>query len=174
MTPAPEDGGGPVFADANITPDASGCTTTPPTRGPYPRTCKPATANECDGRSDFAGFANGGTGNGYDDDCDGLVDEGCACPAPGTTKTCFLVSGGQIDPATREPALPRRQVRPWRLRLRRPRAQLVHEGLLVPDGRGDVPDGAVRDRPVPEPAEPPAPHRREPVVPKPGERSPGD
>jgi hypothetical protein len=96
-------GGGPVFADADIVPDASGCTTTPPVRGPYPRVCKPATTNECDGRSDFAGAPNGGTGNGFDDDCDGLVDEGCGCPSPGVTKTCFLVSGGQIDPATREP-----------------------------------------------------------------------
>ena len=102
-TGGPDDGGGPIFADADITPDATGCTNTPPTRGPYPHTCKPATTNECDGAHDFSGFANNGTGNGYDDDCDGLVDEGCACPSPGVTKTCFLVPGSQIDGTSKEP-----------------------------------------------------------------------
>ncbi|MCZ7687058.1 MAG: hypothetical protein M5U28_53260 [Sandaracinaceae bacterium] len=30
-----------------------------------------------------------GDGNGLDDDCDGSVDEGCACPAAGVTRPCF-------------------------------------------------------------------------------------
>ena len=102
-TPSPTVDGGGVFADANSVGDATGCTNTPPVRGPYPRVCKAATTNECDGAHDFPGLTNGGGGNGYDDDCDGLVDEGCDCPSPGVTKTCFLVSGAQIDPATREP-----------------------------------------------------------------------
>lgn len=61
--------------------------------GPVQRICFPPTENECDGQHDFGiGFPpNGKTGNGYDDDCDGLVDEGCSCDGTGTTKDCFLV-----------------------------------------------------------------------------------
>ena len=64
---------------------------------PVVKRCSPATANECDGPTDVfnAGLgvtlANGSGGNGYDDDCDGLADEGCSCPAKGTTKDCYLV-----------------------------------------------------------------------------------
>ncbi len=97
------DSGGPVFADASVNPDASGCTNTPPVRGPYPHTCKAATANECDAAHDFPSQPNGATGNGFDDDCDGLVDEGCSCASPGVTKLCFMVPGSQVNPATREP-----------------------------------------------------------------------
>ena len=39
--------------------------------------------------------ANGSTGNGFDDNCNGLVDEGCSCDSVGTTKTCYLVPASQ-------------------------------------------------------------------------------
>lgn len=76
--------------------------------GPYGRRCAVATTNECDGNGDSnPKFPNGRFGNGYDDDCDGKVDEGCLCddahPA-GTTKRCSLASPSQIDPATMQPA----------------------------------------------------------------------
>ena len=35
-----------------------------------------------------------GEGNGLDDNCNGQVDEGCMCPAPGVTRPCF---GGPPD-----------------------------------------------------------------------------
>lgn len=69
--------------------------------GPYKRKCAPPTDNECDGNSDVnPAFPNGLYGNGFDDDCDGLVDEGCPCPsgvAPGQTKTCWLIPASQAD-----------------------------------------------------------------------------
>jgi hypothetical protein len=43
---------------------------------------------------------NGTGGNGFDDDCDGLVDEGCSCTSPGSTKSCYLVPPSQIDQMT--------------------------------------------------------------------------
>ncbi len=46
---------------------------------------------------------NGSTGNGFDDDCDGLVDEGCPCPGNGQTKDCWLVPATQADPANDQP-----------------------------------------------------------------------
>jgi len=53
--------------------------------------------NECDGHHDPpAPFpANGSGGNGFDDNCNGLVDEGCSCNAVGTTKTCYLLPATQ-------------------------------------------------------------------------------
>jgi hypothetical protein len=36
-------------------------------------------------------------GNGFDDDCDGVVDEGCFCPGNGQTKDCYLVPATQVD-----------------------------------------------------------------------------
>jgi hypothetical protein len=54
--------------------------------------------NECDGYHDPPGLpalANGTNGNGFDDNCNGLVDEGCACDAVGTTKACYLVPASQ-------------------------------------------------------------------------------
>lgn len=52
--------------------------------------------NECDGHHDTPGFApNGTTGNGFDDNCNGLVDEGCGCEGVGTTKVCYLVPASQ-------------------------------------------------------------------------------
>src|SRR5579859_354266 len=75
--------------------------------GPYIRKCAAPTDNECDGRTDVNPMLpNGVNGNGFDDDCDGLVDEGCTCDAAhpvGTTKVCSLVSSTQIDPTTKQP-----------------------------------------------------------------------
>ncbi len=71
------------------------------TPGPHLRTCAAPTDNECNGASDTSSaFPNGTTGNGFDDDCDGLVDEGCACGttvAAGETKPCWLVPASQAD-----------------------------------------------------------------------------
>jgi hypothetical protein len=69
------------------------------------------TANECDGPTDQAlqslgitgSLLNGPNGNGFDDDCDGLVDEGCPCQANGQTKPCYLVPASQADSATKTP-----------------------------------------------------------------------
>jgi hypothetical protein len=75
--------------------------------GPYVRRCAAATDNECDGATEVdPQRKNGAFGNGFDDDCDGKVDEGCACDAAhpvGTTKPCSLVSPTQVDPATNKP-----------------------------------------------------------------------
>src|SRR5439155_17430097 len=78
---------------------------------PFPRKCAPATGNECDGTTDtflanngvITALRNGSSGNGFDDDCDGNVDEGCSCPANGATKDCYLVPPTQADPATGKP-----------------------------------------------------------------------
>jgi hypothetical protein len=80
---------GSIDAEPSCTPDAGG-------PGPVKRVCLGATNNECDGNHDLPGFpANGTGGNGFDDDCDGLVDEGCECTAPGITKDCYLVPASQ-------------------------------------------------------------------------------
>ena len=75
--------------------------------GPLSRFCGAATSNECDGHTDINPMLpNGASGNGFDDDCDGKVDEGCSCGAGnavGTTKPCALVSGSQVDHATHKP-----------------------------------------------------------------------
>lgn len=79
---------------------------TPPIR----KRCASETSNECDGPTDGflsglgIGLVNGAGGNGYDDDCDGLADEGCSCASKGTTKDCWLVPPSMRDPATGEPA----------------------------------------------------------------------
>jgi hypothetical protein len=78
---------------------------------PYPRRCTPMTTSECDGPTDNVlmsggvpqSLLNGQSGNGFDDDCDGLVDEGCTCPGNGQTKDCWLVPATQADPATKQP-----------------------------------------------------------------------
>lgn len=79
----------------------------PPNAGnpPIRRLCAKATPDECDGVTDSAltlgkvpaNRLNGGGGNGFDDDCDGLVDEGCTCNGSGATKTCYLVPATQVD-----------------------------------------------------------------------------
>ena len=70
-----------------------------PGPGPLSRVCAAATDNECDGTADVNGaHPNGGFGNGFDDDCDGLVDEGCLCDAQygaGETRECWLVPASQ-------------------------------------------------------------------------------
>jgi hypothetical protein len=64
---------------------------------------RPATNNECDGGTNIPGFKPEGpgtdspNGNGFDDDGDGLVDEGCPCPSAGTTKDCFLLPSSQTS-----------------------------------------------------------------------------
>jgi hypothetical protein len=72
-----------------------------PGPGPLPRVCAPLTDNECAGASDVnPALPNGLSGNGYDDDCDGQVDEGCACDNDhpvGTTKPCYLVPSSQAS-----------------------------------------------------------------------------
>jgi hypothetical protein len=61
----------------------------------------PHTENEYVRRSDvYPKLPNGTSGNGSDDDCDGLVDEGCACRPDypvGTTRGCWLVPPRQVD-----------------------------------------------------------------------------
>lgn len=76
-----------------------------------PQKCAPRTANECDGATDtwlvsqgvVAALKNNAGGNGFDDDCDGLVDEGCACPGNGQTRDCYLTPSTQADPGTHVP-----------------------------------------------------------------------
>lgn len=69
--------------------------------GPIQRKCRPPTDNECDGYTDKSSEfkPDGAEGNGFDDDCDGLVDEGCACPGAGKTKDCFLLPSTQTNGA---------------------------------------------------------------------------
>jgi hypothetical protein len=75
--------------------------------GPLLHLCVPETNNECDGLSDPDRFLpNGGTGNGYDDDCDGVVDERCVCGSgrePGDTRPCWLVPSSQAELGSRQP-----------------------------------------------------------------------
>ncbi|MDP9150923.1 MAG: hypothetical protein M3O36_13415 [Myxococcota bacterium] len=103
------------LSDASLTNDgqppadgATACVAVEAGAAPFPQRCVTATANECDGPTDRAlqalgvasGLLNGRTGNGFDDDCDGLVDEGCPCPGNGLTKPCYLVPASQINPQT--------------------------------------------------------------------------
>ncbi len=37
-----------------------------------------------------------GSGNGLDDNCDGVVDEGCVC-TPGNVESCFVGAPGKLD-----------------------------------------------------------------------------
>jgi hypothetical protein len=104
-------GEGSLFNDA--TPDASGdaCIRGDAGPAPFPQRCAAATTNECDGPTDTAlsglgvpaALLNGSRGNGFDDDCDGLVDEGCTCPGFGQTKDCYAVPATQVDPKTGKP-----------------------------------------------------------------------
>jgi len=114
-------GGGAVFFDdgGNFEPDDAGplpyydggCGAIDAGNPPYLRRCGPTTLNECDGLTDQfltsrgvpAALLNGPTGNGYDDDCDGIVDEACPCPSNGQTKDCYLVPATQANPATKQP-----------------------------------------------------------------------
>ncbi len=111
--------GGPGASDASLFNDASldvnaGDACVRGDAGPPPivQRCAPAVSNECSGSTDPsltamgvpAARLNGLGGNGFDDDCDGLVDEGCACQGNGQTKDCYLVPATQTDPATGKPA----------------------------------------------------------------------
>jgi|APLak6261679142_1056127.scaffolds.fasta_scaffold00016_45 hypothetical protein len=102
-------GGGLVEPDAGVNPTYDGgCGPPMPGNPSIRRLCAPATNDECGGGTDSA-LSNGGVpasrlngtqGNGFDDDCDGEVDEGCFCPANGVTKDCYLVPATQVDPGT--------------------------------------------------------------------------
>jgi hypothetical protein len=91
----PAEAGPGIFTDA-APPDGSSCVPDAGGPGPVGRFCLLPTDNECDGLHDLATYpANGTGGNGFDDDCDGLVDEGCSCDGAGLTKPCFLVPASQ-------------------------------------------------------------------------------
>ncbi len=45
--------------------------------------------NPCEGECGPTELCGDGQGNGLDDDCNGVVDEGCTC-TPGTSRDCFL------------------------------------------------------------------------------------
>lgn len=93
---APTDGGNGIFNDGAPEVDATSCLPDAGGPGPVGRFCLPPTNNECDGQHDLPTYpANGTGGNGFDDDCDGLVDEGCSCDGAGLTKTCYLVPASQ-------------------------------------------------------------------------------
>ncbi len=93
------------FNDAKVSVDATGCVGDAGGPAPLQHTCiifGPGGVddnNECDGHHDPpAPFpANGATGNGFDDNCNGLVDEGCSCTMVGTTKPCYLVPATQTE-----------------------------------------------------------------------------
>ena len=91
------------------TPDGA-CTRGDAGPAPLRQRCAAPTTNECVGTDAQltslgvpAALLNGANGNGFDDDCDGLVDEGCACPSSGTTKDCFLVPPTMVDVTVRRP-----------------------------------------------------------------------
>lgn len=97
--------------DAGTPADAGVCGPPTPGNPVIRRRCAPATDRECDGVTDSAlrnggvpeGRLNQASGNGFDDDCDGLVDEGCSCDGNGLTKECFLVPATQVDATTGKP-----------------------------------------------------------------------
>ncbi|MDP2273702.1 MAG: hypothetical protein Q8N23_23305 [Archangium sp.] len=99
-------GGGLIEPDAGPNPDYDGgCGPPMPGNPTIRRLCAPATSSECDNNTDSAltsgavpaSRLNGQQGNGFDDDCDGEVDEGCFCPANGVTKDCYLVPATQVS-----------------------------------------------------------------------------
>ena len=83
----------------------------PPPAEIHTGVCTQLTDNECDGAHDPPNLQghtipNGAFGNGYDDDCDGMVDEGCACDAShdvGSTKDCYLMPSSWVDDASKLP-----------------------------------------------------------------------
>ena len=103
---------GSLFNDASLDVKAGdACTVGDAGPAPLTQRCAPAVLDECAGPTDQslgalgvgAARLNGDSGNGFDDDCDGLVDEGCKCPSNGQTKDCYMVPATQVDPATGKP-----------------------------------------------------------------------
>jgi hypothetical protein len=78
---APRADGQPKAADASPGPDAM-CTD---------MSCPAPVATGCQATEDCG---VDGTGNGLDDDCDGIVDSGCAC-VPGSVEACFAGPPGR-------------------------------------------------------------------------------
>ena len=103
------EGGYDVQPDVAL--DASCSDAPPPAAEIQTNLCATATDNECDGTHDPPNMQghtipNGNFGNGYDDDCDGLVDEGCSCdPAHdvGSTKDCYLMPSSWTDDTSKLP-----------------------------------------------------------------------
>lgn len=101
-------GGGLIEPDAGRPNYDGGCGPPVPGNPTIHHLCAAPTTSECDGPTDNAlagggvptARLNGTSGNGFDDDCDGLVDEGCACPGNGMTKPCYLVPATQVDPTS--------------------------------------------------------------------------
>jgi len=102
-------GAEPATAERDIS--VQGCGRPDPGNPAIIRRCAPAAASECSGEADSflsevgveAQRLNGTSGNGFDDDCDGLVDEGCSCPGNGQTKECFLLPATQVAADTKLP-----------------------------------------------------------------------
>ena len=102
---------GSIYNDASLDVNAGdACMVGEAGAPPHPQKCTPAVLNECDGPTDnsltgigvIGGLLNGQGGNGFDDDCDGLVDEGCKCGSNGQTKDCYLVPASQADTASKK------------------------------------------------------------------------
>ena len=105
-------GGGLIEPDAGIPPYDGGVCGPPDAGSPLiRRLCAAPTTSECDTLTDNALSGggvpaqrlNGQNGNGFDDDCDGEVDEGCFCPANGVTKDCYLVPATQVSDVSNLP-----------------------------------------------------------------------
>jgi hypothetical protein len=100
-----------LASDAKPMVDGMACVAGDAGPAPYPQRCVTMTADECDGPTDqalqslgvAASLLNGTGGNGFDDDCDGQVDEGCACNGNGLTKPCYLVPSTQVDLSATQP-----------------------------------------------------------------------
>jgi hypothetical protein len=82
-------GGWPVAGSSAGGTLLTSCTSPPPQA--VQKVCRPPTDNECDEITVPGMMPEGKYGNGFDDDFDGLVDEGCVCCKAGSTKPCFLM-----------------------------------------------------------------------------------
>jgi hypothetical protein len=98
---AGNNGGGATAGSSGNGSGGTECSAVEPPTPTIVRHCRPPTDNECDGVQ-FDGVAlhkpEGTSGNGFDDDCDGKVDEGCACEAGsslGSTKDCYILPSSQ-------------------------------------------------------------------------------